>query len=665
LLCGCGEKDKVPSAPGMKDFDSGTPTYQGGSGGGTATGGRGGGGGGAGAGGTTSEDAGIDPLGPSISFISPTPATDPNSEDVITTANMTVRCHVERSDEPGAAIVDKSAVKLVLRDPADPAIMTSGVVSALSENEFEATFDVKALPNGPVTVECTAKDVSSHMNTSSFTTLIDQGPSIMLNKPQDKKSYALKTPMSIEFQVAPAPVAEGDDHATVESVSLSVGGVETAVTESTSTPGLFQTSIDFSDKTKFPVQPTAAQLQITATNARKPNAAVRIVRADVMIDGSGPTITVTNPINGSIQRGVVNLSVSVSDPSGIMPGSLLAVINNKRYTEWSGMFPTFSLSFDTNQLDTNHELTQLTINLTAIDSVGNKTNPPVSHFVKLDNVPPVIELDPIPVRESRIVGPNLFCTEPLDPVGPNAADDLEQISHSKLFRALVEDRTNHSPGAVFDFAAGVDVNSVELYMQPFVEIPLLVDTNGDGICDAINKSDDKNVPDADRVTSDDDPTKIQLNEVKSTGQSFFAKPGFGTTTEPWFPECGFDPGGAEVQWGPVCMNSDMYRVVVGRLSGFPSAVYAYQPTNRPDDITCNGIDWNIKGLTRDREGWLCLAARAVDGIGNVGVSKPLRVCYDDGVAPAPNCDEAQAPTCRRDCTHTSEQVFKKELWPRQ
>jgi hypothetical protein len=47
-----------------------------------------------------------------------------------------------------------------------------------------------------------------------------------------------------------------------------------------------------------------------------------------------------------------------------------------------------------------------------------------------------------------------------------------------------------------------------------------------------------------------------------------------------------------------------------------------------------------------------LAGRAEDNIGNVGVSPPIRVCFDDGEG-TPACDPADtasAPTCVDDCT---------------
>lgn len=643
-------------------------TYEGGNGGDSGGGGKGGVGGGGGSGGVIAQDAGaVDPLAPSVAFLAPTPTTDPNSDDVLTATSVKVRCQVEPSTAPGAGQVDKSAVKILLVNPLEKTGFTNGVVSAISDTEFEAEFDISSKSNGTLVFQCTGKDLSTHMASTSMTTLVDRGPTINLKKPQDKHTYALKTPMAIEFEVTPAPVAEGDEKAQLTNVTLTIGGVETPVTESSTTPGLYQTSIDFSDKTKFPVEPTTAQLQVSATNARTPDAATRIARADVMIDGSGPSITVNSPGYATIQRGVVRLEVTVNDPSGIMPGTLIATINTKPYSSWDGTAPKFSQSFDTNQIDPQHQLTQLTVNITAIDNVGNKTDPPVSHLFRLDNLPPVISLDPPFIRESRKPNANTYCSQWFDPVGALAANDapsypvLKKVLSAQVFRALVEDRTNEAPGSRFLWYSGVNNGSVEMYTQPLIELPLLIDTNGDHICDAINKSDDLNIRDEQRVSADKDPVKIKLEPVNAVGTAWFAK----TDREesPSDLTCPNDPGGTDDFPGPVCTATEMFRVVSSTIQGRPPAVFAFTPSNNPSSGACTGGDWNIQGNTRDREGWLCVAARAVDNIGNVGISAPLRVCFDDSnhANGDPDCSVAP-PTCTDGCTISAEQKFYSETW---
>jgi hypothetical protein len=364
---------------------------------------------------------------------------------------------------------------------------------------------------------------------------------------------------------------------------------------------------------------------------------------------------VTSPAYGSIKRGVVELVVTANDPSGIMPSSLVATINTVPYANWdNNVGPTFKQSFDTNELDPEHELIQLTINITAIDNVGNKTDPPVAHFVRLDNLPPLISLDPPPLVESTETSGEVYCSLPFDPVGDLAANDLDNVQAAKRFRALVVDQTNHAPGSLFDFHAGVDTQSVEMYTQGLLEVPLLVDTNNDGICDAVNKSDDMNIRAEVRVTPDKDPVKIKLDAVTPGGNPWFAK--VGETL------CDNNPNGSDTPPDEICLYTEMTRVVPGPIQGKPPAVYAFAPSNSPTAGVCNGEDWNIKGNTRGRDGWICVAARAVDTIGNIGISAPLRLCFDDGEGDPPVCNDPP-PSCLGGCTISDAQKFEAgQIW---
>jgi hypothetical protein len=69
----------------------------------------------------------------------------------------------------------------------------------------------------------------------------------------------------------------------------------------------------------------------------------------------------------------------------------------------------------------------------------------------------------------------------------------------------------------------------------------------------------------------------------------------------------------------------------------------------PDAVACAGNAWtNLMSIVG--EGWACLAGRAEDSIGNIGVSKAIRVCFDDGDG-TPLCDPnapETAPSCAKD-----------------
>ena len=639
-----------------------------GDGGRGGNGGRGGTGGSSGAysgdasvDGGNASDGSVDPLAPTVTFVAPMPARDPNSDDVVTQRAIAVRCKIVASTAAGAAAVDKAAVKIQVQKADDSTAFIDGIVSSVAEDEYEATFDLSAHKNGEVQFKCNGRDLAAHAASATFTTLLDLGPSIELITPIDKERVSLKKPMAIEFRVSPAPLKDADDEADVALVTLTVGGANTTVTESSTDPGLYQAIVDFSDKTKFPVQPEAAQLQIFATNLRTPVAPTRNMRADVIIDSSGPNVVVMSPANGSIQHGNVQLVVMVTDPSGIEADSLLASINTKAYTNWVGTGPTFTQTFDTRDIDKKNEQTQLTINLTAVDIVGNKTDPPVTHIIRLDNLPPVISLDPPMIRESRKSGVNQYCSQAFDPLGPWAVNDLQTVNANFTPRALVEDQTNTAPGVKFNYLSGTNNSSVAVYIQSLIELPLLVDTDNDGTCDAINKSDDVSIPAEERITADQDPVKIQLNAVNPGGSAWFAKPTTPSTVNDVL--CPSDPGGSDTPPETVCIATDMWRAVPARIQGKPPAVFAFTPSNSASSGACNGSDWQLRDNTRGREGWVCVAARVEDNIKNVGVSQPLRLCYDDDPdTGSPNCP-LPPPSCTDGCTISNAQKFADAVWP--
>jgi hypothetical protein len=597
-------------------------------------------------------DAGsLDALAPRITFTAPLPSSDPNADTVLSDANLVARCKVEQSDAKGSVGINTSTIELALLKEDAMAVQSMPAVNALPDEEYEASFDLSAQPNGPIHLRCRGKDKAEKPRTGTglLSALLDLGPTIEFFEPKDMGIYTLKTPVAIQFQVKRAPLADGDMEADVGEVRLSIGGVDTPVQESDTAPGLYQTNIDFEDRTKFPVPPTSAQISVSASNGRTPDPATRVKTIDIGIDGDGPDIKVVAPKNGEIVHGEVTLRVNVTDLSGLMPGTLVANINNGLIVveEWDGAGPEYSHKFDTR--DIKIPLTQLTINVTAADRVGNEAT--VSHQLKLDNVPPRISLDPPLIREFKIVNGTVYCSRTFDPVGDGAANEKQKVVDNNRFRALVEDDTNRAPNAVA-YLAGVDRDSVAVFAQPDNSIPLVIDTNDDGRCDDINSE----------ALKTGKPVKISLAAVSPTGGAFYDK----TELFPDGGACKADPGGKLPgdSIAAICPFTEMWRVMPGRIQGGVPAVYGYRPTNDGKG-ECTGETWQLQGIAK--EGWLCVAASVKDTIGNIGVSAPLRLCFDDnnpgnGV---PDCDPNKTlPNCTDGCVMTADQKFNEnELWP--
>lgn len=590
-------------------------------------------------------------LGPTITFSSPAPASNPNTDELITEPTVKVACKVVRAAYSGAAAVDKTSIKIGLQqlDEEGEESWTEPAVNATIDDTFEAMFEVRALPNGPLKFRCVARDLAAAPNSSTarLDTLLDLGPKIEIEDPS-KPTYALKTPVPIKFRVEASPVTDGDSEAAVDEVTVLVSGVEITVPEDSSTPGLYQTSVDFDDRTKFPVPPPSSQISITATNKRSPVVATRNIKVDLTIDGQGPTITVKEPADGEIVHGKRDLKIDVTDPSGVNTSSLVANFNQGLIVikDWNGSAPTFWQSFDTSMYTT---LTRLTVSISASDAVGNETTVPL--ILKLDNLPPIISLNPPLIREWRKTGEVYQCSTLFDPVG-DAPNDSDSLTSYGYFRVLVEDKTNQPPFGPNDplpitYIAGLKEGKVELHMQRDVSLPIVVDTNDDGVCDAINdKNEDGTVfPETKR------PRMVVLSPVTPTGAPYYRfydeesvdNAGCYTSTDA-------DPIMQPTPPQTVCLKTPMTRVVPGRADGRPPAVYALDPTNQALGA-CTGDYWELSQIANP--GWICVAARAEDKVGNVGVSEPLRLCY--GGNP---CPEQNKPTCTDGCSFSAAQKFQ-------
>jgi hypothetical protein len=662
VVCACeSDPNKTPVAPDDGDIDGSVPDGagkggggSGGKGGSSGKGGSGGSSGKSGSGGSGKSGTGgggggnawiFDDLGPTIVFTAPHPASDPNADDVITAQTLNVRCKVTRSPEEGAASVAPSSVVISLDNPSDKTKQIVAPVNALTSDEYQGTFDLGALPNGPLSFHCTATDQTAntpHARTETLETLLDLGPTIEVMSPQ-AKVYARKAPVAIEFRVTRSPLKDGDSEDEVAQVSLHVSGVATPVEQSQDTPGVYKSSVDFDDATLFPVPPTSAQLVFSAANKRSPTVALRTKTVDVSIDGEGPTIKVESPAvdnSSSPVRGPVVLRVNVTDPSGIRPSSLVATIESQEHTitTWDAAPPVYSQRFDTRAF--SNELTQLKITVTASDTIGNERS--TAFILKLDNLPPVLSIDPPSIRE--IKKDTAFCSTVFDPVGAEVPDDLSRISNIVRFRVQVEDRTNEPrtmtgvPPVLY--LAGVNTQSVKLYMQRNNAVPLLIDTNMDGICDEINY---------DALELADRPRLDELAPVDPIGNAWYPyNPGDKLTVTDE-PGC-YEPGPSKTTNPPspsgICdIAQGLTRVIRAPIQGVEPAIYAVSPTKAKSDGECTGKQIALQ--TTSKDGWICMAARATDKIGNIGISAPIRLCDDE---PMIN-PMGDPPACWSLCNH--------------
>jgi hypothetical protein len=593
-----------------------------------------------------------DPYAPVVHVTSPKAVSDPNDPNVIVDDELDALCTATKSTTRGSAPVDSASVVLSMLDAKGKTIEMAPGVPTDNQDEYTAHFITrKVSDNGRISFACAAAESSqvARIGRDQIGSFVDHGPTITpVNPPVSNGSAVFATSASqaldVAFKVEEAPVAKGDDGAQIDSVNLTVGGKSFKATLNN---GEYTATVHLNDMKVFSPTPDGDQkIVITATDQRSPSAAASQVAYDFVVDGTGPAITIISPKAGEVRSGSVPFVIEIVDlQSGVDPGSVIVTINNKDYayseseSVWSYDLATnrFTFNFDTTQIE--NSFAQATLHVSANDKVGNNSKQSVT--MQLDNVPPIVDLDPGLVREEKEGG---ICSNAFDPVGPLAASDLDVVHDFRVFRAVVWEETNTATDQTAGLAAGADLNSVVLRLQPNVAQGLLVDGNGDGFCDGLETTD---------ADTGDDLPSLPMHAIPPQGTSWFGNPDndtlatvFGMPTD----ECTYDTNTTAKEPDPLCpptKSSDMIRVISWDVDHTVPAIFGLDPI---EGTTCTGYGWEIHAVVA--EGWLCAAATAKDKNGNVGISAPIRLCYDDGVDPPPSClksdgtaDAASAPSC--------------------
>jgi len=593
----------------------------------------------------TGGDAPAEPGAPIVAITSPKPVSDPSKGGVIVEEEIDVFCTVERADD-GRPVAESSVVIQML--DAKGNVVPSEAEGTLpgdptgKTDEYQAHFLMNVVPKtGRVSFRCAATDVSSPPISASATvsTFVDHGPRITPSEPIEAHFYPQESALRVVFDVDAAPLVSGDAGAKVAGVELFVSNVD--VTAALRQSGSEYTAqLDLNDMSVFPMAPSGeTPILIRATNQRKPSAAVSTESYTVVVDGDGPKITIASPKNGGTVGRNIDLQFSVSDPlSGVEPETIVVTLNNQpfQYGDAAGTWDLNLLSGDSHTVSFPSSLiadsqAQATVIVTAIDRAGNMGTGE-AWLLYLDEQPPLVDLDPPNVRIDRKSGSMSQCSSSFDPLGAAVSDlDATDAFGFGLFRAFVWEQTNASPDLVY---SGVRPETVGFYLQADGE-PLLINNPGDPDegCDEISAVETRR-------------DMISLTALTPTGTPWYG-PVNDSTVEPKPAAFGCVAQAEENSPPHLCKDesSDLTVVVPQDMPARPPAVFALGPL---DDVFCTGRSWELR--TNGHEGWVCVAARAVDYAGNVGVSAPLRLCYDNpNTAFVPDCS-VDPPECTDGCT---------------
>lgn len=585
-------------------------------------------------------EAGTSEGGPQVEILAPAAADDPNSDTLITSRRLVVRCRVRPSAMPGASPVDADSVAIALLD-ADGTELQAPPVELEADATYEAELALEPLPNGPLQILCTAKNQASPpvAGRDEVRTFLDRGPRVQVLEPAEGSSHSGQ--MTVRFRVEPAPVSDQDSRASVTSVELRVAGIPIEdVTQNDE--GVYAASIDFDDPLFGPPLKGESSLEVLATNSRTPDPVTRVHPVTFIVDDAGPTLEFLEPESGAPVGSVTTVRVEISDPeAGVDDQKVFGRIPRPGNSEGDFEFAfraeddgTYRGAFDTRFFSA--ELTELTINVTAADLAGNESTKSLN--VKLDNQRPIASLDPPPVRMGKYnQDDELECSKAFDPLGDDTVNDAAIVADIVKIRARVEDTTNggisSDPSVIFELA-GVREDSVELYILDDTDVPLIEDTDEDGVCDEIH-------PDVDATsTAANRAVIIDFDPVEPAGRATYTSDAASDGYD--FPaEC--TPGDSNTVPDRLCVEtSSLRRVIPADLvdDNIP-AIYA-KPTI--GDSRCVGDSIDLRANVQP--GWLCAVIRVEDRLGNVGVSAPLRLCHQQDGEPA--CD-GPPPPCTAEC----------------
>lgn len=585
-----------------------------------------------------------------------------SGEDVLDVDS--VRGEIWKPGSDGSLSADKGAGMLSSSKLTQSASTTMGAEGAAVVTSYsfrDTPIDLSALATGKYVLRVLGRTQGGAFGDGQSTFYADSGLVITINSPVAGSSY--KGSVTCDVKIAnPFPT---DPRFDLDPATVTMSVSDKALTPQKKTGDIWTSLIAFNN-----YQPPLDGEHLFRVEARNMRGTLVTATARFIIDNIGPTISATMPATGELIGGIVKISASVADPAGVLDSSVVAVVANGAQTFQVRLLPsattkgTYSAFFDTRLID-KHSLFP-SISFRASDRLGNESS--VGYLLALDNQPPTAELDPVSRVVSRPKDQSCELSWPFDPVGPDAADDGELVGQLFDLRAMIRDDGNTplDPNASYDLhiIAKVDRASVNLMILPDTSQPLVVDTNADGVCDSVNPLLE---PTTTQIITSKQALLLDMVSVAPSGMADFTPNPSYPAPDPNGMYCGYGaetaPPGAIISigsgvtdyskglWGDAgTLHSHKMTYAPGYMVGGSEPLVWVLP---PLDMTFN-VGRQFDSLASNiPDGWACVAVRAADQLGNIQVSKPIRVCIDS-VGDRHACTGHQpiaAVTCSGDSLH--------------
>ena len=327
---------------------------------------------------------------------------------------------------------------------------------------------------------------------------------------------------------------------------------------------------------------------------------------DAPVTGEAPVITLVSPAPGEIVRGMLRVEVDVEDGDGVAAvqatvGALIVPFSPLMGTRWQGFLDTTTLA----------GLVSPTIVVRATDQAGAMGQ--LGFQIILDNVAPLASLDPPNVRVIKTATAPGECSLDFDPVGGDAPNDGESVAQLIELRARVTDVGNTGTLNSSLYIPNAGVASAVLYVFDDTTRPLVVDTDGDGVCDAINPE----IVPATMPMLANEAAVVALAGINPTGAAAFGAATFGGANAA---SCVAGMAAAP----PALCLGESSTIVIDTPFTNETQIFGVPPVG---EFNCLGFAFDARA-TNISDGWACAATVVTDRVGNRGVSAPLRICID-------------------------------------
>jgi hypothetical protein len=606
---------------------------------------------------TNNYDAGVPSGQVVVQIISPV-ATPPDDKPTLPTSAVADVSAKVTISAGGTDLVDPSTVHMTLATAAGQIIADAPLVGPVADSQYNGRLSLARLKSGEYTITVSAHSTTNVAGSASVDVRLDAGPVITVLSPVPGRHY--KQSLLVQFAVEPGEFAPASDvQATIAGTSI--------VLMPAGPPNQYRALVDLTK----PIALTGDQIfTASAKNARGTRTDLPFI---FNVDVDGPQITQTTPIPGDIVGGVVRVAARVTDGAGLNDASVQALIGDKTTPQLKlalmreGTTDVFSALFDSKvltacKLTSDLCIVRPSISFRAADLLGNDRT--VGYEIALDNIPPIADLAPPPIRDSKL-DTGLRCSHSFDPLDHNttpgdAPDDLCQIPQMFDLRARIQDDGNAGFFTKQIPVSLVDPDATAVYVLDAPTVagqaqPLVVDTDGDEYCDAVNpKLEPTTLP----LTGPRQVLKLRMRPVPPGGKADFATP------DPALPpEClpGIDLDPPE----DLCRGGPQPSLAISYL-GTEAAIWSIEPIAPDDPAYCFGSQFdalanNVAAVhpadktqpaLAPAAGWKCIAVVTADMAGNTSTSAPLRVYLDDykyggslAFCKAPPANAGPPPSC--------------------